>query len=267
MLAGWRPGAGLISGPGHASSGFSSSAARGSPRLFRQISHTVGALAGRQRDRAAARRERAEALVAELDIEVLVEQAPPQQNGFASQLGRNLVDDAVDGDARIDADLAAFRFAREGAEPLSYAQSGERQRRAGVSTSLRRANAARAGRCSGRDNGAARGWPRLRFPARGSAQPSRVDHTCLNTIRSVLYCARRYCRICSGHRTGQQTAAPPSVFSPGQPQEPSPMKTLIASTLVALGLLASAAGAAPYDVTSRSDVPQWAQKAFAGSGH
>jgi putative salt-induced outer membrane protein YdiY len=45
------------------------------------------------------------------------------------------------------------------------------------------------------------------------------------------------------------------------------MKTLIASTLVALGLLASAAGAAPYDVTSRSDVPQWAQKAFAGSGH
>jgi hypothetical protein len=45
------------------------------------------------------------------------------------------------------------------------------------------------------------------------------------------------------------------------------MKTLIASTLVALGLLASAASAGPYDGASRSDVPQWAQKAFSGSGH
>jgi hypothetical protein len=61
---------------------------------------------------------------------------------------------------------------------------------------------------------------------------------------------------------GNETAAPPSV-SP-QPQE-HPMKTLIASTLVALGLLASAAGAAPYDTASRGDVPQWAQKALAGS--
>jgi hypothetical protein len=44
------------------------------------------------------------------------------------------------------------------------------------------------------------------------------------------------------------------------------MKTLIASTLVALSLIASAASAAPYDATSRNDVPQWAQKAFAGTG-
>jgi hypothetical protein len=44
------------------------------------------------------------------------------------------------------------------------------------------------------------------------------------------------------------------------------MKTLIASTLVALGLLASAAGAAPYDGASRNDVPLWAQSAFAGKG-
>jgi hypothetical protein len=44
------------------------------------------------------------------------------------------------------------------------------------------------------------------------------------------------------------------------------MKTLIASTLVALGLFASAAAAGPGEATSRSDVPLWAQKAFA-SGH
>jgi hypothetical protein len=43
------------------------------------------------------------------------------------------------------------------------------------------------------------------------------------------------------------------------------MKTLIASTVIALSLLASGVSAAPYD--SSSKVPQWAQKAFAGSGH
>ena len=44
------------------------------------------------------------------------------------------------------------------------------------------------------------------------------------------------------------------------------MKTLIATTLIALGLLASAASAAPSD-SQYSNYPQWAQKAFSGSGH
>jgi hypothetical protein len=39
------------------------------------------------------------------------------------------------------------------------------------------------------------------------------------------------------------------------------MKTLIASTVIALSLLATAASAQPYDSTS--SVPQWAQQAFA----
>jgi hypothetical protein len=40
------------------------------------------------------------------------------------------------------------------------------------------------------------------------------------------------------------------------------MKTLIASTVIALSLFATAASALPNDSTS--NVPQWAQKAFAG---
>jgi hypothetical protein len=40
------------------------------------------------------------------------------------------------------------------------------------------------------------------------------------------------------------------------------MKTLIASTVIALSLFATAVGAQPYDSTSNG--PQWAQKAFAG---
>jgi hypothetical protein len=41
------------------------------------------------------------------------------------------------------------------------------------------------------------------------------------------------------------------------------MKTLIATALVAVGLFTSNASAGPYN----GNVPQWAQKAFAGSGH
>jgi hypothetical protein len=41
------------------------------------------------------------------------------------------------------------------------------------------------------------------------------------------------------------------------------MKTLIASTVIALSLFATAASALPYD--NNSNVPQWAQKAFAGT--
>ncbi len=43
------------------------------------------------------------------------------------------------------------------------------------------------------------------------------------------------------------------------------MKTLIASTVIALTLLATAASAQPFDSTS--NVPKWAQKAFAGNGN
>ena len=38
------------------------------------------------------------------------------------------------------------------------------------------------------------------------------------------------------------------------------MKTLVATALIALSLLSSAASAYPYDSTSK--YPQWAQKAF-----
>jgi hypothetical protein len=41
----------------------------------------------------------------------------------------------------------------------------------------------------------------------------------------------------------------------------TPMKTLIASSVIALSLFATAASALPYD----SNVPQWAQKAFTGA--
>jgi hypothetical protein len=44
------------------------------------------------------------------------------------------------------------------------------------------------------------------------------------------------------------------------------MKAFVASTLFCLGLLASSASAAPSD-TNYSNYPQWAQKAFSGSGH
>jgi hypothetical protein len=41
------------------------------------------------------------------------------------------------------------------------------------------------------------------------------------------------------------------------------MKTLIATTVIALSLLATAVSAQPYN----GSYPQWAQKAFAGTGH
>jgi hypothetical protein len=41
------------------------------------------------------------------------------------------------------------------------------------------------------------------------------------------------------------------------------MKTLIATTVIALSLLASAASAAPSEY---SNYPAWAQQAFAGTG-
>jgi hypothetical protein len=43
------------------------------------------------------------------------------------------------------------------------------------------------------------------------------------------------------------------------------MKTLIASTVIAISLFTTAVGAQPYDSTS--NVPQWAQKAFAGTNN
>ena len=53
-----------------------------------------------------------------LDIEVLVEQPPPENDGFASELGRHLVDHALDRQSRITADQAPLRLACEGAETL-----------------------------------------------------------------------------------------------------------------------------------------------------
>jgi hypothetical protein len=41
------------------------------------------------------------------------------------------------------------------------------------------------------------------------------------------------------------------------------MKTLIASTVVALSLFATAASALPSDSTSNINIQQWAEKAFA----
>jgi hypothetical protein len=44
------------------------------------------------------------------------------------------------------------------------------------------------------------------------------------------------------------------------------MKTFISTMLIALGLLASAASAGPY-YNYNGDLPQWAEKALAGSGN
>ena len=74
-----------------------------------------------QRDRAADRMVGAVTLVAEFDVEILVEEAPPQKHGLAGKIGIDLVEGAADADSRVAPDLAALRFAREGAEPLPAA--------------------------------------------------------------------------------------------------------------------------------------------------
>ena len=71
-----------------------------------------------QRDGAADGREGPEALVAAFDPQFLIEQAPPDHDGFAGELRVDLVGDAGNGQTAVDADLAPFRLPREGAEPL-----------------------------------------------------------------------------------------------------------------------------------------------------
>jgi hypothetical protein len=79
-----------------------------------------------------------------------------------------------------------------------------------------------------------------------------------------VYCFVRYWRVHLGHRTGHQEANRPGIKGT-EVRQTKPgtktMKTVIASTVIALNLLASGVSAAPYDSTS--NVPQWAQKAFA----
>jgi hypothetical protein len=71
-----------------------------------------------QRDRAAGWPERTHALLAVLDPELLVEQAPPDYDRLAGEFGADLVCHARDGQMAVDAHQAPLRLAREGAEPL-----------------------------------------------------------------------------------------------------------------------------------------------------
>jgi hypothetical protein len=71
-----------------------------------------------QRDWAAGWPERTHALLAVLDPELLVEQAPPDHDRLASEFGVDLVCHAGDGQMAVDAHQAPLRLARKGAEPL-----------------------------------------------------------------------------------------------------------------------------------------------------
>ena len=105
-----------------------------------------------QRDRAADRPEGPIAFVAVLDIELLVEQAPPDTHRLAGQLGIDLVRHARDVIRAVDADQAPLRLAREGAEPIPGAHSPHavgRQVRQPVLDARMRFGPVIAGRCSG----------------------------------------------------------------------------------------------------------------------
>ena len=64
-----------------------------------------------QRHRAADRMVGAEARVAVLDVEILVEQPRPQQHRLAGEIGIHLVERARHADSRVAADLRALRLA------------------------------------------------------------------------------------------------------------------------------------------------------------
>ena len=94
-------------------------------QLAGQVADAVGALLGRrlarlaiavQGDGAAARPVGAEAPLLELDEQLVVEQPPPDRDGLARQVGIDVVESAIDPDARISRYAAALGFAREGAE-------------------------------------------------------------------------------------------------------------------------------------------------------
>ena len=71
-----------------------------------------------QRDRAANRQERPTTLFAVLDPKLLIKQPPPDHDCLAGEFGIDLVGDARDRQAAVDANVAPLRLTREGAEPL-----------------------------------------------------------------------------------------------------------------------------------------------------
>jgi hypothetical protein len=80
-----------------------------------------------------------------------------------------------------------------------------------------------------------------------------------------VYCFNQPGRVSLGHRTGQQETnrpAPKETEVHHAKQGTTSMKTLIATTVIALSLFATAVSAQPYN----GGYPQWAQKAFAGTG-
>ena len=82
-----------------------------------------------QWNRASDRTERAEALLLMLDVQFLVEQSQPQGHRFAGQGRLDLIEDAVDLNPGIDADLASFRFASKGPEPFPGTHGAQALRR------------------------------------------------------------------------------------------------------------------------------------------
>src|SRR3954470_15342995 len=60
-------------------------------------------------------------LLAVLDVEIMVEQPPPEHDRLAGELRIELVDDAFDRDPGVAADLAPLRLSGEGAEALPAA--------------------------------------------------------------------------------------------------------------------------------------------------
>src|SRR3954452_15420605 len=74
-----------------------------------------------KRDSASRRLVRPETLALELDIQLLVEQPPPERHRLAGQLGPDFVGRALDRDSGIAGDAAALGLACESAEPLPRA--------------------------------------------------------------------------------------------------------------------------------------------------
>ena len=74
-----------------------------------------------QRNWPANRRIRAETLVTVLDIQLVVEDTPPQHHRFPGQVRVDFVIDPVHRNPGITADLTPFGFARECTEPLPTA--------------------------------------------------------------------------------------------------------------------------------------------------
>ena len=74
-----------------------------------------------QRDRTADWQERPAALFVVLDPKLLIEQPPPDHDSLAGEFGVDLIGDARDRQAAVDADQAPLGLAREDAEPFPSA--------------------------------------------------------------------------------------------------------------------------------------------------